>query len=309
MMKTAFPIIDYNRVFARIPEIMRLDLTFKNNAWEGQYYITGEPHKYKRDKLKVKLYNGIWIYEQGGESMNLVNWLVTYGGCATYKDAFAVIRGNDAPVREFHYTPKEKTAKNVPKCDFEAIMNYDIEKCPLFTWMSGLFGEERTRETWKNYNVCTDSFNRAVFWYVDNDGHVLHDKRIPYLMDGHRDKRYGASRKYKVGDGYSGRCLFGEHRIKDAQVVNIVEGEKSALLATAMWGDNKGLWCATGGKTNIRLVSDIKDKHVRLFPDMDAVDEWKQYGEVVEWWKGRDVGEHSDIGDMIVQIKNIEKYS
>ena len=74
------PTIDYNRVFARIPEIMNLDLIFRRNAWEGKYYITGEPHAYKRDKLKVKLRRGIWVHEQGGESMTLVSWLVEYGG-------------------------------------------------------------------------------------------------------------------------------------------------------------------------------------------------------------------------------------
>ena len=297
------PIIDYNRVFARIPEIMRLDLTFKNNAWEGRYYITGEPHPYKRDKLRVKLYNGIWVHEQGGESMSLVKWLVTYGGCDTYKDAFALIRGNDVKLNDFHYDNKEKEIRYVSKSDMDALMSFPYDRCPLYIWMSGLFGDDNVRTTWLRYNVCTDSLGRAVFLYVDKEGRILHDKRISYLYEGHRNRKYGASRQYKVGDGYIGRCLFGEHLIADTDVINVVESEKSALLASSMWGIRKGLWIATGGKSNIGLISDIKDKNVRLFPDMDAADEWAKHGDVVEWWKGFELDEHSDIGDLIVKLK------
>ena len=299
-----FPPIDYNRVFTRIPEIMGLELTFNKNWWEGAYYINGEPHK-QRDKLKVKLQKGLVIaYEQGGPSLTLPNWLVTYGGCADYKAAFEVIRGADKPVT----TPVARTRKQtptlyVPRSDYEAMREFDLHACPLFRWMSGLFGENNVRATWLRYNVCTDSLGRAVFWYVDKEGRILHDKRIAYLYDGHRNRKYGASRQYKVGDGYIGRCLFGEHLIADADVINVVESEKSALLASSMWGIRKGLWIATGGKSNIGLISDIKGKNIRLFPDMDAADEWAKHGDVVEWWKGFELDEHSDIGDLVVKLK------
>ena len=302
------PSIDFNRVFARIPEIMHLELVLRGAAWEGQYYINGQKHAYKRDKLKVKLRRGIWVYEQGGESIPLVRWLVDYGGCADYKEAFSVLRGKDSPIPDFREEgTKPQEVKYVPRCDMEALMRYDLMKCPLFRYMSSLFGEERTRKVWRFYNVCTDSRGLAVYWYVDKEGRVLHDKKIKYSDNGHRDKTFGGSREYKTGDGYTGRCLFGEHRIADAKIVNIVESEKSAILATAMWGNNKGVWCATGGKSNIRLISDIQGKQVRLFPDIDARETWQQYGEVVEWWKTREFGDHDDVGDLVVKIISEKK--
>lgn len=297
------PTIDYNRVFARIPEIMNLDLIFRRNAWEGKYYITGEPHAYKRDKLKVKLRRGIWVHEQGGESMTLVSWLVEYGGCDSYKQAFEVIRGNDMPVSDFHFTPKIQNVKYVPKSYLESMKGCPLELCPLFRWMSWLFGNDRTREEWERYNVMTDEKGNAVYFYINREGHILHDKRIRYNLDGHRDKSCGCSRRYKVGDGFSGRCFFGEHLISDDTVLNIVESEKTALIASTYFGEKKGLWIATGGKTQIKsLLPNIKDRKFRLFPDIDAVDEWAEYGDIVEWWKGREFSEHSDVGDLVVSL-------
>lgn len=299
-----YPPIDYNRVFTRIPEIMGLELTFKNKWWEGQYYLNGERHETRHDKLKVKLYKGnIWVHEQGLDSIPLVVWLVTYGGCADYRAAFDVIRGGDRPVTEFVARQRKVTPTlYVPKSDYEAMREFDLNTCPLFRWMCGMFGEERTRETWERYHICTDSKGRAVFFYTDANGRICHDKRIYYSCNGKRIRKYGCGREYKVGDGYSGRALFGEHLIKDAEVVNCCESEKSTLLATCMWGDRKGVFVATGGKSNIGLLSEIKDKQVRLFPDMDAIEEWSQYGEVVEWWRGREFFDHDDIGDLVVRL-------
>lgn len=298
-----YPPIDYNRVFTRIPEIMGLELTYKRNWWEGAYYINGEPHR-QRDKLKVKLQKGTVIcYEQGGAHLSLQEWLVTYGGCADYKAAFDVIRGGDRPVTEFvARTRKVTPTLYVPKSDYEAMREFDLHTCPLFRWMCGMFGEERVREVWERYCVTTDSRGNAVYFYVDAQGRICHESRISYMCNGHRNKKRHAFRKYLTDKGYKGRCLFGAHLIKDTEVVNCCESEKSVLLAACMWGDRKGVWVATGGKSNIGLLRGIKDKQVRLFPDMDAIEEWAQYGEVVEWWRGRDFDDHDDVGDLVVRL-------
>ena len=299
-----FPPIDYNRVFTRIPEIMGMELTFKNRWWEGQYYLDGGRHDYKKDKLKVKLQKGtIWIYEQGGESITLLAWLVQYGGCADYKAAFDVIRGGDRPVTDFkHFVHKKNPTLYVPRSEFDAIKEFPLDKCPLFRWMCGMFGEEKTREVWERYCVTTDSNGNAVYFYVDEQGRICHENRIPYMLNGHRNKKYNAFRKYTTDKGYTGRCLFGAHLIKDADVVNVVESEKSALLASCMWGDRKGLWVATGGLSNIGLISNISEKRIRLFPDIDGTERWSQYGEIVEWWHGRDFDDHDDVGDLVVRL-------
>lgn len=303
-----FPPIDYNRVFTRIPEIMGLDLTFKNRWWEGQYYIHGRRHDYKKDKLKVKLQKGtVWIYEQGGESMTLLVWLVQYGGCADYKSAFDVIRGGDRPVTEFkNFVHKKKQTLYVPRSEFDAIKEFPLEKCPLFRWMCTLFREDDVRACWEKYNVTTDSYGNAVYWFVDKQGNILHDKRIPYSMNGHRNKKYGAFRKYKVGDGYDGVCYFGEHLIKDDEEVLCAESEKDALIITLCTGRTA---IATGGKSNLREIGD----NFVLLPDRDAVEEWEMKangkGKICRWWeKYPECDEHDGVGDYLIWRRKMGRY-
>lgn len=289
--------IDYNRVFARVPEIMHLELTLRGKAWEGRYYLTGEPH-YKRDKMKVRLNRGvIRVYEQGGGSVTLVEWLVEYGGCATYRDAFDVLRGNDAPVPDFRFTRRLRETKYVPNADMEAMRSYTLSRCPLFRWMAGVFGEGRTRDAWSRYNVTTDESGLAVFWYVDAHGRVLFDKRMRYMDDGHRDREYGGGRRYRVGDGYDGRCYFGEHLTGGAGEVFVCESEKDALIFFLCTGKTA---VATGGKSNLRGVT----ANMTLLPDVDAADEWeakKGDGKVCRWWEHYpNHGGHDGVGDFLL---------
>lgn len=293
-----WPIIDYNRVFERVPEIMGLDLVFRKDAWEGRYYITGAPHRYKRDKLKVKLYKGIMVYEQGGECMSLVQWLVEYGGCAGYKEAFAVIRGSDKIVREYKFSERVIELNYVPKSDMEAMRGFELQRCSLFVWMVGLFGEARTRETWNRYNAMSDGNGNAVFWYVDKDGRVCHDKVMRYRLDGHRDRGFGGSRRYKVRDGYSGRCLFGEHLTGEVEKIFVCESEKDALIMNIVTGN---IVVATGGKSNLIDVTE----NMVLLPDVDAADEWEAKAagkcKVLHWWdKYPQHGGHDGVGDYLL---------
>lgn len=294
-----FPPIDYNRVFTRIPEIMGLELTFKKSWWEGAYYINGEPHK-QRDKLKVKLQKGtVYIYEQGGETLTLPNWLVKYGGCADYKAAFDVIRGGDKPV----ITPVARTRKTtptlyIPRSDYEAMREFDLHTCPLFRWMCGLFGGERVREVWERYCVTTDGGGNAVYFYVDAKGRICHENRIPYMWNGHRNKARHAFRKYLTEKGFTGRCYFGEHLIADEKEVLVCESEKDVLILALTTGRTA---IATGGKGNLM---DIRDNFV-LLPDVDAAEEWEKKangrGKLCRWWeKYPKCGDHDGVGDYLL---------
>jgi hypothetical protein len=137
----------------------------------------------------------------------------------------------------------------------------------------------------------------AVFWYFDANGRVCKDKIVRYGLDGHRDKSFGGYSRFRTRDGYTERPYFGSNLVGegDAVKVVVVESEKSALLLALETG-----WTvlATGGKNALKKV----DADVELYPDMDAIEEWKKKGKVAEWWKDWDeVGEKSDIGDLIVE--------
>ena len=310
-------IIDLYAVMQHIPEIMNMNLVWRKGAWEGRYYISGEPHSYKRDKLKVKFWRNdkgcsIWIYEQGGESMSLQQWLVRYGGASDNKDAVSIMRGKSIPDFRLQTLIRnrgiETEVRYVPMSDYTACSRFDLERCPLFVWLCGIYGRESVEDVFRRYHVTTDGNGYAVFWYTNSDGKICYDKRIKYKYDGHRDKTFGGTRKYLTKDGYMERPMFGAHLVYSGnedsdKEVCVVESEKSALILSLTFPDKTFL--ATGGKNNLRDVDDC----MLLYPDMDAIELWSSipHARIVEWWNGEDVlSDHDDYADVVIRKKLCE---
>lgn len=265
--------------------------------WWGGYYLTGEQHSYRRDKMKVAIYNGdIWVHEEGGVSQSLATWLVNNGRAADYREAYRILdcKGKPLDVQRF-FEKRKVVASYVPRSVVDAMGQFDLRKCPLFRWMCTLFPEDRVREVWKMYNVTTDTRGLACFWYADSQGRVAYDKRVAYREDGHRDKTFGGTREYRTADGFTARPYFGAHLVKEGEEVRICEAEKSALLYTLA---TSKVMLATGGKGNLKDVANAK-----LYPDYDAREDWAsraKEAQVVEWWQGwSECGGTSDIGDLI----------
>lgn len=288
---------DVLRVFQRVPEIMGLDLTWHHDEWHGGYYIDGQPHAFRRDKLKVVKYQGsIWVHEEGGKSMNIVTWLVEHGGAEDKVQAFKILEGADLPLRVAPVcSAMESRVEYVPRFAYDGCAAFALSKCPLYRWMCGMFPEERVKAVWNNYRVTTDTQGLAVFWYSDAEGRICYDKRMRYLDDGHRDKAFGGSRSYRTADGFTARPMFGSHLLAEGVCRGVVESEKTALLASLYYG---GTWLAAGGKGSLLAGQDVG-----LYPDLDGVEEWSHKGRVVEWWLGwSPTSEKSDMGDMIVDL-------
>ena len=297
-----------------IPEIMNMNLVWRKGAWEGRYYLSGERHPYKKDKLKIKFWRNekgcsIWLHEQGGDSMSLQNWLQRYGGAADWKEAMDMMRGNSRPdpklLNLIRTGSDTHEVKYIDKSDYKACSLFDLRRCPLFVWMAGIFGEEQVRDVWAKYHVTTDGEGLAVFWYTNSDGKICYDKRIKYKYDGHRDKTFGGTRKYLTKDGYMERPMFGAHLVYSGnddsdKEVCVVESEKSALILSLTFPDKTFL--ATGGKNNLRDVDDC----MLLYPDMDAIELWSSipHARIVEWWKDEDVrSDHDDYADVVIRKK------
>ena len=289
------------RAFEQVPSIMGLDLTRKrNDMWWGGYYLTGEQHSYRRDKMKVAIYNGdIWVHEEGGVSQSLATWLVNNGRAADYREAYRILdcKGKPLDVQRF-FEKRKVVASYVPRSVVDAMGQIDLNKCPLFRWMCTLFPEDRVREVWKMYNVTTDSKGLACFWYADSQGRIAYDKRVFYKEDGHRDKSFGGTREYKTADGFTARPYFGAHLIKEGEAVRICEAEKTCLIYTLA---TSKIMLAVGGKSNLKDIGNS----TLLYPDYDAIDDWrsrsKNEDNIVDWWSEWDnCGVTSDIGDLIV---------
>jgi len=268
--------------------------------WWGGYYLTGEQHSYRRDKMKVAIYNGdIWVHEEGGVSQSLATWLVNNGRAADYREAYRILdcKGKPLDVQRF-FEKRKVVASYVQRSVVDAMGQLDLRKCPLFRWMCTLFPEDRVREVWEMYNVTTDSKHLAVFWYADSEGRIAFDKRVAYKEDGHRDKSFGGTREYRIADGFTARPYFGAHLVKEGDEVRICEAEKTALLYTLA---TSKVMLATGGKGNLKDVANAK-----LYPDRDAYEEWSAKGVCEPWFEGwHECGATSDIGDLIEwKVKN-----
>jgi len=284
------------------PKLLGMELEKHGSGLQGGYYLNGDRHAFRKDKLKVFIGKGsVWVSEEGDRCISLQQWLVEFGGAADYKEALKMINGESQAI----VWNREVREKAVPKMRYvdpaalQGAKQYDLGKCSLFRWMCTLFPEDRVREAWDRYNVTTDSHGNAVFWYVDQDGRVLYDKRILYKADGHRDKSFFPGRQYRVADGYSGRCFFGANVAEDGRKSFIVESEKTALLGYLYYGRR---FLATGGKGNLRDI----EPEMMLCPDMDARIEWEEKGEVFRWWEkwgvpADQIPDHADIGDMVVE--------
>lgn len=303
-------LIDLYAVMQHIPSITGLDLTWRKDAWEGGYYLDGTKH-HKRDKLKIKFWRtdkgcSIWLHEQGGESMILQDWLQSYAGAKDWHEAMEIMKGNATPsamLTDVSSRDMVSETRYVDKSEYDGCAAFDLQRCPLFVWMAGLFGKERTEEVWRKYHVTTDGYGLAVFWYTNKDGKICKDKRIAYKHDGHRDKDFGGTSRFRTSQGYRERTLFGAHLVRDCASVSVVESEKTALLAS-LFNPNE-VFVATGGKNGVSLFNCLDCK---LYPDMDAVEDWANTGKpIVEWWGGHDVGEKDDYGDLIARLKKNEK--
>lgn len=282
------------------PKLLGMDLKECGpNKIEGGYYLNGDIHPFRKDKLKVFISRGgVWVMEEGDRCISLPQWLIEFGGAADFRDAVRMINGESQAI-VWNRSVRESAVRDVRYVSPDVLLGakqYSLDGCPLFRWMCGLFPEEKVREAWSIYNVTTDSHCNAVYWYVDQSGRVLYDKRISYKEDGHRDKGFFPGRQYRVADGYTGRCYFGACLPEDGKKVFVCESEKSAVLGYLYWGRR---FVATGGKGNLREIG----PDMMLVPDMDARIEWEEKGEVWPWWEkwpsGEVIPDHADIGDLI----------
>lgn len=286
-----------------IPTLLGMELTKHGQEWQGGYYLNGDKHAYRRDKLKVFIGRGsIWVKEEGDRCISLPQWLIEFGGASDFKDALRIIKGQPQAI-EWNREFREKSVRKelyVSQDVVAGLKSYDLRKCNLFNWMCSLFPEERVRAVWDKYNCCTDSHGNAVFLYTDQQGRVLFDKRIFYKPDGHRDKSFFPGRQFRVADGYTGKCYFGANTIDDKGTVYVCESEKSCLLIGLYYGRQA---VATGGKGNLREI----DNRMMLLPDMDARDAWLEKSspeQIWPWWEKagmpvEQIPEHWDIGDLV----------
>lgn len=209
-----------------------------------------------------------------------------FGRCdREVKCGYFVKPGDDVVITERKpYQPEPPSLTDVD--DVEATMN-GREQSNLFRFLSGRFGESETIRAFRDYAIGVDQTGPGtrdwtVYWQIDRELKVRGGKMIRYNADGHRDKAHSATWHHACNrDRYPDynlvQCFFGEHQLATNvnKRVAVVESEKTALVASICIPEYVWLSCGGKGGLNRGKCAVLKYRHVTLFPDLDAFDEWK----------------------------------
>lgn len=163
----------------------------------------------------------------------------------------------------------------------KSLKQYDNNN--LFKFESLHANNSVVTEAFKRLCVGTAKEGATLFFYTDKEGKTHYVKQVLYNAEtGKRTSKICTPRGYDSENGYKQECLFNEHNAKDANVVFVVESEKTVLRATihvvkVLQGINVGkvAFVATGGanklmnlKENIKALAE--NAIVILLPDCDT---------------------------------------
>lgn len=276
----------------------------KGGTYWAARRFDGEPHP-RKDKLKVfKNKHSIWmIMEEGGLSTSVNK----------YVSNFIDKHGKFINNKFNNIEPVEVKPHKV--IDYEKHVKPTIGKqCHLRLYFYGLFARRRVDNTFNKYNVGTED-GATIFWYCNKKKEIVHDNRIYYDLNGHRNKKYNPFRKFKVVSDYTYQTIFGIHLYnpKVHKNVFVVESEKTALYMMLYENDKENLWVATSGMSKMYKKELDKIKcPIYLVPDYSdkAVDSWRYKAKglknciLSEWWKlYQEVNYNEDIMDVLLREK------
>jgi hypothetical protein len=141
----------------------------------------------------------------------------------------------------------------------------------------------------EHYALGATKSKEVIFWQIDIHGKVRTGKIMQYNAETGRRLKHenGAidwvhNKLKKSGtlpeDFNLQQCFFGEHLLKlyPNKPVAIVESEKSALIASAVFPDL--IWLAAGNLNGLSIekAKILKGRNVTLFPDLGAFEKWSE---------------------------------
>lgn len=158
-----------------------------------------------------------------------------------------------------------------------------------------MIAEEYMLGTWQSKEYDDD----VMFPSIDEQGRVHNIKIQHYCTDRDSDSFCSCDKQHILwigkdlirqgivprGSSFDNDCLFGAHllpRYPD-KTVRLVESPKNALLGAMHCPQY--LWVATGnkGSLNSSTLAPLKGRNVTVFPDRDAIQEWREKLEQFAW--------------------------
>ncbi len=156
----------------------------------------------------------------------------------------------------------------------------------MYSFLSKLFGEYVALQLAERYKIGTSKhwFGSTIFWQIDVNDKLRTGKIMLYNgTDGHRVKKPFNHIHWVhslIGNTNFNlkQCFFGEHLLNSDpyKTVAIVESEKTAIIASFFYP--KYIWLAAGSLEGLsrEKYNVLKDRNVKLYPDVNGYDKWKQ---------------------------------
>lgn len=161
----------------------------------------------------------------------------------------------------------------------------DNSKNTFIQYLKTLFTDEEIQKTIIQYHLGTIPKwgGSIVFWQIDNKNKIRFGQIMAYNpITGKRvQERYNhittisSYLNLNLNGKTERKCPFGLHLINNGKPYALVESEKTAIIMSMVAPMFN--WLATGGKGNFTatLLSDLKGKTVRVYPDKGCLNDWK----------------------------------
>lgn len=153
------------------------------------------------------------------------------------------------------------------------------------------FEAKRVNQALDRYLIGTSKkwIGATVFWQIDHKSKVRTGKIMLYDSRGKRVKKphnhiSWVHSELGLNPFNLKQCFFGEHLLQKfpSKTIAIVESEKTAVIASILFPNF--IWLASGSKTLHQLKprsSLFIERHVVLFPDLGAFEDWNKKSTLV----------------------------
>lgn len=186
------------------------------------------------------------------------------------------------------FKPQPRPSYIDPKIFKMSVTATQSHRNNLITFLNGVFGVELVNQMIADYYIGTSKHweSSTVFWQIDRYGRVRGGKIMQYNPDNGKRVKEPHNRitwvhtAMALPDFNLSQCLFGEHLLKKHpdMTVAIVESEKTAIIASGVFGDCITLACGGCGNFNAKMCEPLRGRDVVLFPDNGKFGEWSEKG-------------------------------
>jgi len=188
-----------------------------------------------------------------------------------------------------YIAPIQKPTQPIGTIPFSYVQNSASYKSNFVRFLCEILTNEQIHSIGEIYALGATKTAEVIFWQIDYNGKVRTGKIMQYNpITGRRLKHESGAidwvhnklkKTNQLPEDFNlQQCFFGEHLLKlyPDKTVAIVESEKSALIASAIFPELVWLGAGNMNGLSIEKCQVLQNRTVILFPDLNAFDKWSE---------------------------------